>query len=420
MEIEIMEKERNNHDMKTIILGVISCAVFFLLNLLFSQSLADWLKSSTNLHYSPLFIGGCLFVFVILLGFVVCLRCWSMDTLLLKTHNVLIALTKIFIVFFIVCAYYSVIALADSEVIAESTSGIKNQNIFGLLLFSLCIIIPCIVSEFLLSTLQSARSNCPMVHEVEPTAIENCPTAYEVEPPASSNCPMAHEVDELRKKNNCAVTATCIPFEWKSDANIIRTFLYLNPKYETQEWMFPGGHAFAESEEYWYPEDVAKHKAKREVGVDVVIISLDSEKEKETSDHVCKKKSTPHFVCHITQGEHAKCYREGHRYHYDCIYIGDITSRNSAEGTLDIEIPSNTSTFDEIKAIVLKKLENMPLAPEVQLRNVNYVSTMLFNAFVYYIEYKQKKFDEQLDSEDKKKEKTPPKKRNESKQINKN
>jgi hypothetical protein len=201
---------------------------------------------------------------------------------------------------------------------------------------------------------------------------------------------MLYEVEELREKINCVVTATCIPFEWNKTTQVIKTFLYLNPKYTTKEWMFPGGHAFT-YKEHWFPEEVAQHKASCEVGTEVNIINLDDEKEEETEVDICIKKSTPHFVYYITQRDSVECYKKGHKFHYDCIYIGDVTKRENVDGTtLEIDIPIATTTFEEINTIVSNTIKKKGMDEDTKIRNISYVSKMLFNAFINYKKHIQK------------------------------
>lgn len=340
-------------DLKPIVLSIVGCLIFTGISSVFSPGLSDLIKNHFQLEYNPFFIGLFLLTLLLLLSIIAYFRWYSSQISILKIiHKILVLATSIFSILCILSIFYVMLFQIDNK---ESST---NQNVFGLILFSLCVIIPTIFSSFLLS--------------------------------ASSNCPMIYEVNALREKVNCAVTATCIPFYWKDED--IRTYLYLNPKYDSKEWMFPGGHAFA-NKAYWHPEDVAKYKAKNEVGVDIEIINLDNKNEQPTENEICIKTITPHFVYKIKQGAHVECYKQGHRFHYDCIYIGDVL--NISEGQyenrniLRIKIPVSTSSFEQIKSIVSNAITDKASDTETIGRNVRYVSKMLFNAFVNYKEYKE-------------------------------
>lgn len=158
-------------------------------------------------------------------------------------------------------------------------------------------------------------------------------------------------------------------------------------------------HAFVNKNNYASPYDVAINKSQSEAGLNVVILDNDNNNSsniKETretiesgSDKGCITTMCKPFNTYLFElRERTICYQtKGHRYHYDCIYIGDVKSKaNSSYEIKEIIIPiEKTNDKDKITEIIKLSIMNRET---VNPFNIDYIVEILYPTLQ---EYKKQK-----------------------------
>jgi hypothetical protein len=191
------------------------------------------------------------------------------------------------------------------------------------------------------------------------------------------------------EQNSRAITCTCIPFQHTKDSNILYTFLVLNKAYTNARWMFPGGHFDIRIHDNL--ENIAIDKAKSEAGLEVGVISAKTPSY--TGDKV-RSLIIPHLFLGYKQDNSARCYYEkGHRFHFDYVYICDVSQENVHTPLYDVlkinidinEILTKEYIDECIKEQLIKKQNE-------DNRNVgDYISEILLNACKDYCNAKSLK-----------------------------
>lgn len=296
-------------------------------------------------------------VFCVLIGYTIILRWKGKFILLTKFHNIGKLSTQLVGVVLIICTIKLLIDFGKPEIM------FLNRLVATLLLL-FCAFFVTLISGLMLQSRKIEEDH---------------------------DCPMHFEVDKLKQSQAFSITGTCVPLTWDDDTQIIETYLISNPKYTPPEWMFPGGHAFNKIDSP-FPEKVAEDRTREEAGLDVSIINF-SHKEEDKGYGICVKTLNPHFTYVFKLDGRVKCSKEKlHKYHYDCVYIGEITNTNQgavnlAHRSLKLSIPIKIKSKQEMRDFIDKKLREN--SESTISTNIDYVTTMLYNAFVKYKEYKE-------------------------------
>jgi len=203
-------------------------------------------------------------------------------------------------------------------------------------------------------------------------------------------------------KDDYSVTGTCITFKLSEDKKNITTYMIKKKSIQKTEnpmknWMFPGGHAFYNqggekgSQKYTFdPKSAAVKKMNDEAGISVSIFGLDERNASaDTTEAIVNfdLMYTPHYVYLFHQDENAEC---GHKYHYDCVFVGErteeINKRADAEYQIaSIEINVNSTSKDDIANAIKTGIRTAENGIDIPVSTESYQVYMLFRALNDYI-----------------------------------
>lgn len=191
----------------------------------------------------------------------------------------------------------------------------------------------------------------------------------------------------------CAYTSTCIVFE-NMDSKI-NTYLVYNKSYSSNNLMFPGGHINVDDSNI--PEDIAIQKAKDEAGLEVKLISKNSQKIGN-----CHSLSPPNMSYFFELNDSVKCFNDsGHKFHIDNVFIAELIKESDIQANYERikislekdKILKNDKYISENISNKIREYANNKSTTERKnfLDYGEFVCHMLKDALVIYLDYLNEK-----------------------------
>lgn len=182
-----------------------------------------------------------------------------------------------------------------------------------------------------------------------------------------------------------AITSTCIPYTKKD--NIITTYLVYNKSYNSNQWMFPGGHVIIENGDI--PEKIAIRKAEVEAGLQCEIIEISSVNNiKRKGNDKFDVLQSAHLTYLFSLDEHVECYRtQGHKYHLDNIFIAEVQKKVSSAcnyETLELSFDKN-KFYDSNNQIDSKYIDDTIAIAIHDYIKVNNKTEIKYNQYGTYV-----------------------------------
>ncbi len=158
------------------------------------------------------------------------------------------------------------------------------------------------------------------------------------------------EVKKELDSERVAITATCIPFEYKSTETCC-LYVIQNPNFDDW-WLAPGGHA--DLREQAYPDKIATEKCLAEAGLSVDL--LPGPRSSAGAYATCEVRVAPHFCYVLDLPSTSRCAKSRHhRFHYDLTYVAQVKAHLS-EQHASLQSKSITLRFDMTQDEVQKAM----------------------------------------------------------------